>query len=46
MIVGDLPRKYVLIQHREDINKMYHIERLPGNKAGAMLNLNTEVEKL
>jgi len=46
MIVGDLPRKYVLIQHREDINKMYHIERLPGNKPIAMLNLNTEVEKL
>lgn len=46
MIVGDWPRTYVLIQHREDINKIYHIERLPGNKAGTTLNLNTEVEKL
>ena len=46
MIYDDMPRKYLLIQCREDINKIHHIERLPGNKPGAMLNLNSELQRM
>ena len=46
MIYDDMPRKYLLIQCREDINKIYHIERLPGNKPGAMINLNSELQRM
>jgi hypothetical protein len=41
-----MPRKYLLIQCREDINKIYHIERLQGNKPGAMINLNSELQRM
>jgi hypothetical protein len=41
-----MPRKYLLIQCREDINKIYHIERLQGNKPGAMVNLNSELQRM
>ncbi|CAG2201261.1 unnamed protein product [Mytilus edulis] len=29
MLVDDIPRKYMIVQCRDDINKIYHIERLP-----------------
>ncbi|CAG2216974.1 unnamed protein product [Mytilus edulis] len=29
MLVDDMPRKYMIVQCRDDINKIYHIERLP-----------------
>jgi hypothetical protein len=45
-IYDDMPRKYLLIQCREDINKIYHIERLQGNKPGAMVNLNSELQRM
>jgi hypothetical protein len=43
IIYDDMPRNYLLIQCRENINKIYHTERLPGNKPGAMINLNSEL---
>ncbi|CAG2202136.1 unnamed protein product [Mytilus edulis] len=46
MLVDDMPRKYMIVQCRDDINKIYHIERLPGNKPGAMINLNSEIERM
>jgi hypothetical protein len=46
MIYDDMPRKYLFIQCRENINKIYHIERLPGNKPGAMINLNSELQRM
>lgn len=46
MLFGELPRKYLVVQDREDIYKMYNIERLPGNKPGAMLSLTSEIERL
>lgn len=39
MIFDDMPRKYLLVQCREDLNKIHHIERLPGNKPGVMINI-------
>jgi hypothetical protein len=32
-----LPRKYLVSQCREDINSLYHFERIPGNIPGAKL---------
>ncbi|CAG2189964.1 unnamed protein product [Mytilus edulis] len=46
MIHDDLPRSYLLIQCKNELNKMVEIERLPGNVPGAMINLNSEIEKL
>ncbi|CAG2215584.1 unnamed protein product [Mytilus edulis] len=46
MLVDDMPRTYLNVQCRDDINKIYHIERLPGNKPGAMINLNSEIERM
>ena len=46
MIYDDMPRKYLLIQCRVDINKIYHIERLPGDKPGDMINLNNERQRM
>jgi len=39
MFFDDMPRKYTVIQCRDDLNSIFHIERLPGNMPGAMLNL-------
>lgn len=46
MIFDDMPRKYLLVQCREDLNKIYHIERLPGNKPGVMINIKDELKRL
>ena len=46
MIYDDMPCKYLLIQCREDINRIYRIERLSGNKTGAMINLNSELQRM
>jgi len=46
MFFDDMPRKYTVIQCRDDLNSIVHIERLPGNMPGAMLNLNTELERV
>ncbi|CAC5411399.1 unnamed protein product [Mytilus coruscus] len=46
MVHNDLPRSYLLIQCKNELNKMVEIERLPGNVPGAMINLNSGIEKL
>lgn len=46
MIFDDMPRKYLLLQSRDDINSLSHIERLPGNVQGAFVSLTAELEKL
>jgi hypothetical protein len=37
-----LPRKYLVSQCREDINNLYHFERIPGNIPGAYVSLESE----
>lgn len=46
MIFDDMPRKYLLLQSRDDIYSLSHIERLPGNVPGAFVSLTAELEKL
>lgn len=46
MIFDDMPRKYLLVQCREDLNTIYHIERLPANKPGVMINIKDELKRL
>jgi hypothetical protein len=38
-----LPRKYLVSQCREDINSLYHFERIPGNIPGAYVSLESEI---
>ena len=38
-----LSRKYLVSQCREDINSLYHIERIPGNIPGAYVSLESEI---
>jgi hypothetical protein len=38
-----LPRKYLLSQCREDINSLYHFERIPGNIPGAYVSIESEI---
>jgi hypothetical protein len=38
-----LPRKYLVSQCREDINSLYHFERIPGNIPGAYVSLESEM---
>jgi hypothetical protein len=38
-----LPRKYLVSQCREDINSLYHFERMPGNIPGAYISLESEI---
>jgi hypothetical protein len=38
-----LPRKYLVSQCREDINSIYHFERIPGNIPGAYISLESEL---
>jgi hypothetical protein len=36
-------RKYMVSQCREDINSLYHFERIPGNIPGAYVSLESEI---
>ena len=45
MVHNDMPRSYLLVQCRNDVNNLYEIERLPGNVPGAMINISSEIEK-
>ena len=38
-----LTRKYLVSQCREDINSLYHFERIPRNITGAYVNLESEI---
>jgi hypothetical protein len=38
-----LSRKYLVSQCREDINNLYHFERIPGNIPGAYVSLESEI---
>jgi hypothetical protein len=38
-----LPCKYLVSQYREDINSLYHFERIPGNIPGAYVSLESEI---
>ena len=38
-----LSRKYLVSQCREDINSLYHFERIPGNIPGAYVSLESEI---
>ena len=38
-----LPRKYLVSQCREDINSIYHFERIPGNIPGVYISLESEL---
>jgi hypothetical protein len=38
-----LPRKYLVSQCREDINSIYHFERISGNIPGAYISLKSEL---
>ena len=38
-----LPRKYLVSQCREDINSIYHFERISGNIPGAYISLESEL---
>ena len=38
-----LLRKYLVSQCREDINSLYHFERIPGNIPGAYVSLESEL---
>lgn len=38
-----LPRKYMVAQERENLNKLFHIERCPGNAPGAYVSLSNEI---
>ncbi|VDH98716.1 Hypothetical predicted protein [Mytilus galloprovincialis] len=46
MLFDNMPRKYIVSQSRNDINKIFHLERLPGNMPGAMINLDTELKRV
>ena len=47
---GELPRSYLVKQCKENLNKLFYIERTPGQANGASLNfhdeLNTVIEKM
>ena len=38
-----LPQKYLVSQCREDINSLYHFERIPGNIPGAYVSLESKI---
>ena len=38
-----LPQKYLVSQCREDINSLFHFERIPGNILGAYVSLESEI---
>jgi hypothetical protein len=38
-----LPCNYLVSQCREDINSLYHFERIPGNIPGAYVSLESEI---
>ena len=38
-----LPRKYLVSQCREDIDSLYHFERIPGNIPGAYVSIESEI---
>ena len=38
-----IPRKYLVFQCQEDINSLYHFERIPGNIPGAYVSLESEI---
>ena len=38
-----LPRQYLVSQCREEINSLYHFERIPGNIPGAYASLESEI---
>ena len=42
-ISPDLPRKYLIIQERANLNKLFHIERSPGNTPGAYVKIKDEI---
>lgn len=46
MVHNDMPRSYLLVQCRNEVNKTFEIERLPGNVPGAVINIRSEIEKL
>ena len=41
-----LPRSYLLVQRRNDINKHFEIQRLPGNVPGAFIDIESEINSL
>jgi hypothetical protein len=43
MFCDGLPRKYLVSQCRENINSLYHFERIPGNIPGASVSLESEI---
>ena len=38
-----LPRKYLVSQCWEDINSLYHFERIPGKITGGYVSLKSEI---
>ena len=38
-----LPRNYLVSKCREDINSLYHFERIPGNIPGTYVSLESEI---
>ena len=43
MISQELPRKYLIVQERANLNKLFHIERSPGNTPGAYVKIRDEI---
>lgn len=43
MLSEDLPRKYLVVQERNNLNRLFHIERCPGNTPGAFIKIKDEI---
>ena len=39
----DMPRKYLICQCKDDLNKIFHIERTPGGLPGAFISLKDDL---
>ena len=42
---NDLPRSYLIKQKRSDLNKLFHIERTPGNYPGAQISFKDTLQE-
>lgn len=39
----DIPRKYLIVQERSNINELFHVERTPGLTPGAFVSIKDEI---
>lgn len=43
VVCDELPRSYLIVQERANLDNLFHIERCPGNVPGVYVSLNSEI---